>query len=206
MKKTASSTRWLDEHANDHYVKQAKQLGYRSRAAFKLLELHQKDFILKRGICVVDLGSAPGGWSIIASQKIGKQGRVFALDILPMDPIPDVVFLQGDFNDDEVVGALLKRIDNCPIDLVMSDISPNISGIATVDQCKAFQLNQQALEFAKQVLKPGGHFLVKVFQGSGFESFLKEMRLTFSNILIRKPNASRNRSKEVYIIGIGLKP
>lgn len=206
MKRTNSSARWLDEHHRDFYVKQAKKIGYRSRAAFKLLEIDEKDRLLKPGMVVVDLGAAPGGWSQVASQKVGERGRVFALDVLPMDPVPGVDFLQGDFNEESVAADLLKRIDNASIDLVLSDMAPNMSGMAAIDQPRSFQLSEQALEFAQQVLKPGGNFLVKVFQGEGFDPFLKRLRAVFTKVTVRKPNASRGRSHEVYLVGTGCKP
>jgi 23S rRNA (uridine2552-2'-O)-methyltransferase len=205
MKRTASSTRWLNAHFNDYYVKQAKKEGYRSRAAFKLLELNERDHLLKQGMTVVDLGAAPGGWSAIAKQKIGDKGCLFALDILSMAPLAGVEFLQGDFNQESVVDALRERIDSRPIDLVMSDMSPNITGISAIDQPKAFQLAEQALAFAEHMLKPGGNFLVKVFQGQGFDAFLKAVRSNFLKVSIRKPKSSKEHSTEVYIVGMHLK-
>lgn len=205
MKRTNSSARWLNEHFNDFYVKQAKKAGYRSRSAFKLLEIQERDHVLKFGMTVIDLGAAPGGWSAVARQKVGEGGQVFALDILPMESLAGVEFLQGDFNEEKVVEELLKRVDNCPVDLVMSDMSPNITGIAAIDQPRAFQLSEQALELTRRVLKPGGNFLVKVFHGQGFEAFLKEVRAHFSKVHIRKPKSSRDRSQEVYIVAIGFK-
>lgn len=206
MKRTNSSARWINEHVNDYYVKQAKKTGYRSRAAFKLLEIDKKDQLLKSGMTVIDLGASPGGWSQVASHKVGSQGKVFAVDILAMDALAQVEFLQGDFNDDIVVAELLKRIDNRLVDLVMSDMAPNISGIAAIDQPRAFGLSEQALAFAQQVLKPDGNFLVKVFQGQGFDAFLRTLRTSFKKVYIRKPNASRDRSQEVYLVGIGYQP
>lgn len=205
MKRTNSSARWLDAHFKDHYVKQARKEGYRCRAAFKLLEINTRDHILKAGMTVVDLGAAPGGWSAVAKQKIGDKGKVFALDILPMAALPGVIFLQGDFNQEEVVEALRKCIDSHHVDLVMSDMSPNITGISAIDQPRSFQLSEQALEFAMHVLKPGGNFLVKVFQGEGFDAFLKEVRSRFSKVHIRKPKSSRDSSQEVYILGMHFK-
>lgn len=206
MKRTNSSARWLDAHFKDHYVKQARKEGYRCRAAFKLLEINTRDHLLKPGMTVVDLGAAPGGWSAVAKQKVGEKGRVFALDILPMADLPGVAFLQGDFNQEEVVEALRKCVDSHPIDLVMSDMSPNITGISSIDQPRSFQLSEQALAFASHVLKPGGNFLVKVFQGAGFEAFLKEVRSQFLKVHIRKPKSSRDTSHEVYILGMHFKP
>lgn len=205
MKRTNSSARWLNEHFNDHYVKQAQKAGYRSRAAFKLLEILKKDRLLRSGMVVVDLGAAPGGWSVIAKQAVGETGRVFALDILPMEPLAGVDFVQGDFNDDEVMETMLQQVGEQGVDLVMSDLAPNMSGISAVDQARSFQLVEQALLFARQVLKPNGNFVVKVFQGEGFESFLKELRASFTRVNIRKPQASRGRSPEIYFVAIGLK-
>lgn len=205
MKRTNSSARWLNEHFNDHYVKQAQKAGYRSRAAFKLLEILKKDRLLRPGMVVVDLGAAPGGWSVIAKQAVGETGRVFALDILPMEPLVGVDFVQGDFNDDEVMETMLQQVGEQGVDLVMSDLAPNMSGISAVDQARSFQLVEQALLFARQVLKPNGNFVVKVFQGEGFDSFLKELRASFTRVNIRKPQASRGRSPEIYFVAIGLK-
>ncbi len=201
MKRTNSSARWLNEHFNDMYVKRAQQAGYRSRAAFKLLEIQEKDRLLRPGMNVIDLGAAPGGWSIVAKKLVGETGRVFALDILPIQAIFGVEFIQGDFNTDEVLNQLLSCIDNCPIDLVMSDMAPNTSGISSVDQSRAMQLAEQALDFAKRALKPNGTFIVKVFQGEGWQEFLQQMRAYFLQVKIRKPKASRPRSNEVYVVG-----
>jgi 23S rRNA (uridine2552-2'-O)-methyltransferase len=205
-KRTNSSARWLNEHANDFYVKQAKKEGYRSRAAFKLLEIQSRDHLLKSGMLVVDLGAAPGGWSAVAKQKVGETGRVIAVDILPMPPLPGVECIQGDFYLDEVLVVMMQHIENCAVDLVMSDMSPNITGINIVDQARAYDLSEHALLFAQQVLKPNGSFLIKVFQGQGFEVFLKQIRACFSKVNIRKPNASRGRSQEVYIVSTGYIP
>lgn len=205
MKRSNSSARWLNEHFNDYYVKQASKEGYRSRAAFKLLEINERDRLLKQGMIVIDLGAAPGGWSAVAKQKIGEKGRVFAVDILTMAPLGGVEFLQGDFNEETVVAELLDRVDKHQVDLVMSDMSPNITGIAAIDQPRAFHLSEQALEFAHQVLKPGGNFLVKVFQGQGFDAFLKAVKTSFSKVHIRKPKSSKDRSPEVYIVAINFK-
>ena len=203
MKRSNSSARWLNEHFNDMYVKRAQQAGYRSRAAFKLLEIQEKDHLLRPGMNVVDLGAAPGGWSIVAKKLVGEAGKVFALDILPIQPVFGVEFIQGDFNSEEILDQLLRCIDNCPIDLVMSDMAPNISGINSVDQSRAMQLADQALDFAKRALKPKGVFVVKVFQGEGWQEFLQQMRACFSQVKIRKPKASRSRSNEVYVVGFG---
>lgn len=201
MKRSNSSARWLNEHFNDMYVKRAQQAGYRSRAAFKLLEIQEKDRLFRPGMNVVDLGAAPGGWSIVAKKLVGDTGRVFALDILPIQAVFGVEFIQGDFNSDETLDQLLRCIDNCPIDLVMSDMAPNISGINSVDQSRAMQLAEQALDFAKRALKPKGTLIVKVFQGEGWQEFLQQMRSCFLQVKIRKPKASRSRSNEVYVVG-----
>lgn len=203
MVKSKSSRRWLKEHFEDPYVKLAQQKGYRSRATFKLLEIQEKDKLISKGMTVVDLGAAPGGWAEMAVKLVGEQGKVFALDILPMAPIPGVEFIQGDFTDPEVFENLLQLVDNRQVDLVISDIAPNISGVNVVDQPRAMYLAELAAEFAKNVLKQGGAFLVKVFQGAGFEEYLKATRQEFSKVQIRKPKSSRTRSKEVYILAKG---
>lgn len=205
MRKSKSSRRWLKEHFDDPYVKLAQQKGYRSRAAFKLLEIQEKDHIISAGMTVVDLGAAPGSWSEVVARLVGNKGQVYALDILPMDPLPNVQVIQGDFAESEVFEKLLKMIDNHKVDLVISDIAPNISGMREVDQPRAMYLAELAAEFAKQVLKKGGTFLVKVFQGEGFDSYLKMMRYDYTKVNIRKPHASRPRSKEVYLLAKGLK-
>lgn len=205
MKRSNSSARWLNEHFNDNYVKRAWQAGYRSRAAYKLLELHAKDNLLRPGMTVVDLGAAPGGWAQVAKQQVGERGRVFALDIIAMPPIAGVEFIQGDFSESAVIDQLHSRIDNYPIDLVMSDMAPNISGIISIDQARSIQLAELALDFALQVLNGKGNLLVKVFQGEGFDAFLTHMRTCFNHVKIRKPNASRSRSSELYLVGLGVK-
>lgn len=201
MRKSHSSRRWLKEHHGDAFVKQARSAGYRSRAVFKLLELDQRDRLLRRGMRVVDLGAAPGGWSQIAVEKTGPDGCVVALDILPMDPLAGVEFIQGDFTEDVVLEALRATLGGQPVDLVMSDMAPNISGITAVDQPRGMYLAELALDFALQNLKPGGSFVAKVFQGEGFEPFLKLARKSFRNVRTRKPKASRARSREVYVLG-----
>lgn len=200
MARSRSSKRWLKEHFDDPYVKLAKQKGYRSRAAFKLLEIQKKDNLIKPGMTIVDLGAAPGSWSEIASDLVGRLGKVFALDILPMDDISNVTFLQGDFADPIIYEKLLQLLENRKVDLVISDIAPNISGVNSVDQAKAMYLAELAADFAASALKPGGAFLVKVFQGEGFDSYLKAIREIYTKIRIRKPQASRARSKELYIL------
>jgi 23S rRNA (uridine2552-2'-O)-methyltransferase len=189
------------EHVNDVYVQRAKAEGYRSRAAYKLIEVAERDKLLRQGMMVVDLGAAPGGWSQVAATRVGARGHVFALDLLPMDALRNVTFLQGDFREDAVVQALEQELAGRPIDLVLSDMSPNISGIALSDQARAMHLAELALEFAVNHLKPGGGLLVKVFQGSGFQDFFREMRGRFARVDSRKPEASRGRSNELYLLG-----
>lgn len=201
MKRTKTSKQWMMEHVNDVYVQRAKAEGYRSRAAYKLIEVAARDKLLKQGMVVVDLGAAPGGWSQVAAAKAGASGRVIALDLLPMEALRNVTFLQGDFREDAVVQALERELAGRPIDLVLSDMSPNISGIALSDQARAMHLAELALEFAAKHLKPGGSLLVKVFQGSGFQEFLLEMRSRFTHVVTRKPEASRGRSNELYLLG-----
>ena len=201
MKRTKTSKQWMMEHVNDVYVQRAKAEGYRSRAAYKLIEVAARDKLLKLGMVVVDLGAAPGGWSQVAAAKTGTGGRVIAVDLLPMDSLRNVTFLQGDFRDEAVAQALERELAGRPIDLVLSDMSPNISGIALSDQARAMHLAELALEFAVKHLKPGGSLLVKVFQGSGFQEFLREMRSCFMRVMTRKPEASRGRSNELYLLG-----
>jgi len=201
LARSKSSRNWLDRHFTDNYVKQAQQLGYRSRAAFKLLEIQEKDNLIGPGLVVVDLGAAPGGWSQIASDLVGDEGMVFALDILPMDPIAGVHVIEGDFRKQEPFDKLLAMLDGRPVDLVISDMAPNISGVAAVDQPRSMYLCELALEFARQTLRPGGDFLVKVFQGEGFDDFFRLMRDSFGKVVTRKPQASRSKSREVYLLG-----
>jgi 23S rRNA (uridine2552-2'-O)-methyltransferase len=205
QKRRPSSARWIAEHENDPYVKEARRLGYRSRAVFKLKEIHEKDAILKPGQLVVDLGAAPGGWSQWARPLLGPKGRLFALDILPMDPLPDVDFIEGDFREETVLHELGGRVGSRAVDLVLSDMAPNVTGIDSADQVGQLHLCELALDFSKAHLKPGGSFLVKVFQGEGFEDFLKQMRATFGSVTIRKPKASRPRSREVYLLARSLR-
>ena len=200
MARTKSSQRWLKRHFSDVHVLQAQKLGYRSRAAFKLLEIQEQDRILRPGMTVVDLGAAPGGWSQIAAPVIGKKGRVIALDVLVMDPLPEVEFLLGDFTEEEVLNRLLQTLHGKKIDLVISDMAPNISGMKSVDQPRAMYLAELALDFACKVLVPGGNMLVKVFEGSGIEEFRKEARSSFKSLAVRKPKASRPSSREVYVL------
>lgn len=203
MKKHRSKQRWLDEHFNDPYVKQAQQQGYRSRAAFKLIEINERDKLLRENITVVDLGAAPGGWSQVAMRAIGKRGRVIATDILAMEPIAGVEFIHGDFREEAIFDQLRQRIGNHGADLVISDMAPNISGMGAIDQPRAMYLVELAVDLAQNVLAPQGDLLIKVFQGEGFDALLRDLRKSFSKVLIRKPKASRARSKEVYILARG---
>ncbi|MCL6263582.1 RlmE family RNA methyltransferase [Craterilacuibacter sp. RT1T] len=203
MKRSTSSNQWLSEHVNDHWVHQAKQDGYRARAAYKLIEINDKDKLIRPGTVLADLGSAPGSWSQVASRIVGDKGKVFALDILPMDAIADVSFIQGDFREDEVLDQFVDLLDGRALDLVISDMAPNISGMSVMDQARSFHLCELALEFAREQLRPGGNFLVKVFQGSEFQPYLKAMREVFSEVVSRKPKASRDRSTEIYLLGKG---
>lgn len=200
-----SSRRWLQEHFSDIYVKQAKAKGYRSRAAFKLLEIQQKDKLIRPGMVVVDLGAAPGGWSQVAESLIGAKGKIIALDILPMDVLPGVTFIQGDFCELDVMQQVIVAAGETSVDLLLSDMSPNITGIADVDQIRAMHLAELSLVCAKHILKTGGSLLVKVFQGLGFDNFIKELRQAFTQVVVRKPDASRSRSREVYLLAKGFK-
>ena len=203
MAKSKSSNRWLQEHFNDSYVKESQRDGYRSRASYKLKELNQKDRFLKPGNTVVDLGAAPGGWSQVAAEIVGDTGKVVASDILPMDPLAGVEFICGDFTEQSVFDALLDQLGTEKADLVISDMAPNMSGIAAVDQPKSMYLVELALDMARNVLKPGGNFVAKVFQGEGFDALMSECKLLFSKVVIRKPDASRARSREVYVVATG---
>jgi 23S rRNA (uridine2552-2'-O)-methyltransferase len=195
-----SSRSWLHEHINDEFVKKAQKLGYRSRAVFKLLELHERDKLLKPGMVVIDLGAAPGGWSQVAVKLVGAKGRVIAIDILPMEPIKGVEFMQGDFGEEATLDEIMATLGDTKADWILSDLSPNLSGIESVDQPRAVELAELALELAVRVLKPNGGFLVKLFQGEGFDPFLVSVRQQFKKVVIRKPKASRDRSREVYIL------
>lgn len=195
-----SSRRWLKEHFTDPYVKKAQQEGYRSRAVYKLLEINQRDRLIKQNMTIVDLGAAPGGWSQVAAQLVKPKGKVFALDILPMDEIPGVEFIQGDFSEDEAADKLLSLMADTKADVVLSDIAPNISGNDSVDIPRSIYLAELVLDFALKVLKPDGSFLIKVFQGEGFDAYLAEVKRQFKKTAIRKPKASRSRSREVYIL------
>jgi 23S rRNA (uridine2552-2'-O)-methyltransferase len=201
--RTKSSARWLNEHVNDPYVKQAQKDGYRSRSSYKLIQLNERDRLIRPGMLVVDLGSAPGGWSQVAARLVGAKGRVLATDILPMEPVKNVDFIQGDFTEESVLQQIVERLEGNAPDVVLSDIAPNISGIDSADQASAMYLVELALDMARQVLKPKGDFVAKVFQGSGSDAFLKDFRTSFEKVLIRKPAASRARSREVYMVGKG---
>lgn len=196
----------MQEHLNDPYVKQAQKEGYRARAAYKLIEIDDKDKLIKPGMTIVDLGSAPGSWSQVAMQRLKGQGKVIALDILEMQPIAGVTFLQGDFREESVLKQFEELLDSQQVDLVIADMAPNISGVKDVDQAGAAYLTELALEFSRDWLKPSGNFLVKVFIGSGFEEILQNMRQMFDKVVTRKPKASRDRSSEVYLLGLGRKP
>jgi 23S rRNA (uridine2552-2'-O)-methyltransferase len=206
MARSKTSRAWMHEHVNDFYVKQARAQGYRSRAAFKLIEIDDKDKLLRPGQVIVDLGAAPGGWSQIARERIGRNGRVIAMDLLEMTPLPGVEFLQGDFSDDMMLEQLTEMLAGRPVDLVICDLSPNISGIGMSDQGRTIYLNELALAFAAEHLQPKGAFLVKTFQGAGFEDLLREMRKTFVSVVTRKPKASRDRSPELYLLAKGKRP
>jgi 23S rRNA (uridine2552-2'-O)-methyltransferase len=201
MAKSKSSRRWLAEHFDDHYVKQAQQLGLRSRAAFKLMELDEKYRLLRKGMRVVDLGSAPGSWTQVVQKALGDSGQIIALDILPMEPLENVTFIQGDFTEDKPLALLEEALKGQYADLVLSDMAPNMSGMGAVDQPRAMYLAELALTFAEKWLEPGGSFLVKVFHGEGFDDFVKHVRSLFETVQIKKPSASRPRSREVYILG-----
>jgi 23S rRNA (uridine2552-2'-O)-methyltransferase len=202
MKRTKTSKAWMQEHVNDPYVKLAQKDGYRARAAYKLLEIDDKDRLIKPGMVVVDLGSTPGSWSQVAIQRLKGNGRVISLDLLPMVGIPGVEFIQGDFREDEILEQLEEKLNGHQIDLVISDMAPNISGISSVDQPNAVYLTELAVDFSLKWLKPEGNFLVKVFVGSGFEEIVKIMRDSFEKVVTRKPKASRDRSTEVYLLGL----
>ena len=200
-KRTKSSGAWLNEHVHDTYVKLAQKQGYRARAAFKLLEINEKDKLITADTVLADLGSAPGSWSQVAMESIGPRGRVFAMDILPMEPIEGVSFIQGDFREEAVLAQFESLLNGRVLDLVICDMAPNMSGHAVTDQAKSFYLCELALDFAHHHLAVGGHFLVKVFQGAGYQEYLAQMRQMFTSVQTRKPDASRNRSSEIYLLG-----
>ncbi len=196
---------WIKQHVNDPYVKQAQRDGYRSRASYKLLEIVEKDRLIRSGMTVVDLGSAPGGWSQVAARLVGHDGRVHALDILPMDPIAGVDFIQGDFTEEEIFTQLLDLIGKRTVDLVISDIAPNLSGNKAVDQPAMIYLAELGVDLANRVLSNDGVFIAKLFQGQGFDPFVQQVRTLFNGVSIIKPDASRSRSREVYLVAKGLK-
>lgn len=206
MKKNKTSRAWVHDHVNDPYVQRAQAEGYRARAAYKLLEIDERDHLLKPGAVVVDLGAAPGSWCQVAVKRCGARGRVFALDLLPMEAVTGVDFLLGDFTEDDVLAELESRLGGAQVDVVLSDMAPNLSGVATVDQARSIHLCELALDFAVRHLKPGGQFLVKVFQGEGFMAYRKQMDAAFDAVQVRKPRASRDRSSEVYLLGKGPRP
>lgn len=205
MSRESKSRDWMRQHVNDPYVKQAQAEGYRSRAAFKLIELLDKDGLFAPGQTAVDLGATPGSWSQVLAKKAGARGKLIALDVLEMDPIPGVVFIQGDFRDDHVLAQLEQALENRSLDLVVSDMAPNLSGVTSADQARSIHLCELALEFACKHLSKKGKFLVKVFQGAGFPEFQKSMKERFQSVVSRKPQASRGRSNELYLLGKGLK-
>lgn len=203
--RSKSSKRWLREHFDDTYVKQAQKQGYRSRAVFKLLEIHEKDRLFRRNMVIVDLGASPGGWSQLANKLTGNSAQIVALDLLNMDPLPGVTFIQGDFTEQSVLDALLNSLKNEKVDLVMSDMAPNISGIKAVDQPRAMYLAELALDLAQNVLRDGGELLIKVFQGTDFDTFFKTLRDNFDRVVTRKPKASKSNSREVYLLARGFR-
>lgn len=205
MTRSKSSNQWLHEHFNDEYVKQAQARGYRSRAIFKLMEIQEKDKVIKPGMNVIDLGAAPGGWSQYVRQIIGKQDKIIALDILEMEPLEGVIFIQGDFREESVLNRLYATLDGDLINVVLSDMAPNLSGNKDTDQARAIYLGELALDTAVNVLAKGGIFLVKMFQGTGFNEYHEEIKKHFSSVVIRKPKSSRPRSTEVYILAKGFK-
>lgn len=205
MPRTKSSQRWLARHVKDEFVKRARKEGARSRAAYKLEEIDRRDRLLRPGMTVVDLGAAPGGWTQYVKSRVGASGRVIALDVLPMEPIVGVEFIQGDFTEQPVLDLLMERLHGKPVDLVISDMAPNISGVTSVDQARSMQLAELALDFADKTLKPGGSLLVKTFQGAGFNEFHAQLRRRFEKLVVRKPQASRSESREIYLLGEGFK-
>lgn len=205
MARSKSSDRWLKEHFDDVWVKKSQEEGYRSRASYKLIELDKKDKLFRPGQLVVDLGAAPGGWSQVAAERVGDTGCVIASDILPMNPLAGVEFVQGDFTEDAVFETLLARLGDRLADVVISDMAPNMSGMAAVDIPRAMALVELALDMAKRVLRPGGVFVAKVFQGEGFDVLLADMRGSFATVVSRKPESSRARSREIYLVAKGFR-
>ncbi|MEO7917637.1 MAG: 23S rRNA (uridine(2552)-2'-O)-methyltransferase RlmE [Dokdonella sp.] len=206
MARSKSSQVWLKEHFNDPYVKRAQAEGWRSRAVYKLEELVERDRLLKPGMTIVDLGAAPGAWSQMAKQRLGDSGRIIALDILPLDSIAGVEFLCGDFRENNVLGQLETLLGGEKVDLVLSDMAPNMSGVGEIDQIRVMDLADLAEDFARVHLKPGGAFLIKLFQGGGFDDYVKRLRAGYARVTVRKPKASRPRSPEVYALAIGKRP
>ena len=205
VKKNRFVKAWIDEHVNDHWVKEATRLGYRSRAAFKLIEIADKDHLFRPAMSAVDLGAAPGSWTQVLREKLGRKAHIVALDILAMDPIPGVLVLEGDFREASVLTRLEAALEGRKVDLVVSDLAPNLSGVASADQARSVHLGELALEFAANWLQPGGDLVVKAFQGSGFAEFQQAMQRDFDKVYVRKPKASRDRSREVYLVAKGLK-
>lgn len=205
MARSKSSSLWLQRHVNDPYVKQAQKDGYRSRSAYKLIELNEKDRLFRPGMRVMDLGSAPGGWSQVAGRLVGEKGRVLATDILPMAPLKNVDFIQGDFTDEAIVRQLLDWLGGQKFDLVLSDIAPNITGIDVADQASSMYFLDLALDTVRLALKPGATFVAKMFQGAGSDDYLRQLRTSFDKVLIRKPAASRPKSREVYVVAKGFR-
>ncbi len=206
MGRSKSSHQWIQRHVNDEYVKRSQADGYRSRASYKLLEIQERDSLIQPGQVIVDLGAAPGGWSQVAVKLVGHKGRVLATDLLEMDPVQGVDFVQGDFREQAVVDELINLLDGRKVDLVISDIAPNISGMSAVDQPRSMYLCELALDFSRQQLKSGGSLVVKVFHGAGFDDFIRDARTSFSRVVTRKPKASRSKSREVYMVATGFKP
>ena len=205
MKRSKSSRRWLDRHFKDEFVQKSQKEGFRSRAVYKLQEIQERDRLIKPGQLVVDLGAAPGGWSQYAVQLVGAKGRVVAMDILPMDPIDEVSFIQGDFREKSVLAQLQELLEGSKVDLVISDMAPNVTGMAVVDQPRSMYLCELALDFVRDCLKPGGGMAVKVFQGEGFDQYMRDLRAVFNKVVTRKPKASRPKSREVYLVATGFK-
>ncbi len=205
MKRTRTSNAWLREHVNDTFVQRAKAEGYRSRAAFKLMEIDERDHLIRPGEIVVDLGATPGGWSQVVAKRQKGNGRVIALDLLELEPLHGVEFIRGDFREESVLQILETMLAGAKVGLVLSDMAPNMSGVAVSDQARVMHLAELGLEFSQNWLKPDGAFLVKVFHGHGYEDFVKAMRQVFKSVATRKPDASRDRSPEVYLLGRGVK-
>lgn len=206
MARSKSSSRWLKEHFDDEFVQEAQKEGWRSRAVYKLEEIQKRDKLIRQGMTVIDLGAAPGAWSQYVAREVGHKGRVIALDILPMDAFADVEIITGDFREEETLKALRETLGDAPVDVVLSDMAPNMSGVEAVDQPRSMYLAELALELAREVLKPGGDLLVKVFQGAGFEEYRRNMQAAFGKLQSRKPKASRPRSREVYLLARDFKP